>query len=31
VKFIRWLKNHPDQERDWPAAIARLVEIYARL
>ncbi len=31
VKFFRWLKNHPDHERDWPAAIARLVTIYARM
>lgn len=31
VKFIRWLKNHLDLQRDWPAAIARLIEIYARL
>ena len=31
LKFIRWLKNHLDQDRDWPTAIARLVEIYARL
>jgi hypothetical protein len=31
VKFIRWLKNHLDLQRDWPAAIARLVEVYARL
>jgi hypothetical protein len=31
VEFIRWLRNHPDQQRDWPAAIARLVAIHARL
>jgi hypothetical protein len=31
VEFIRWLKNHLDQQRDWTAAIARLVEIHARL
>ncbi|MCU0750077.1 MAG: hypothetical protein MUF13_11090, partial [Akkermansiaceae bacterium] len=24
VKFIRWLKNHLDLERDWDRAIARL-------
>jgi hypothetical protein len=28
VKFIRWLKNHLDLERDWSQAIARLTEIY---
>ena len=31
VKFIRWLKNHLDLERDWDCAIARLSEIYAHL
>jgi hypothetical protein len=31
VKFIRWLKNHLDSERDWSQAMARLTEIYARL
>lgn len=30
-KFIRWLKNHLDIERDWDASMARLTEIYARL
>jgi hypothetical protein len=28
VKFIRWLKNHLDLERDWDAAIAKLSQIY---
>lgn len=28
VKFIRWLKNHLDMERDWDAAMARLTLIY---
>lgn len=28
VKFIRWLKNHLDLERDWEQAIARLAKIY---
>ena len=28
VKFIRWLKNHLDIERDWDAAMARLAFIY---
>lgn len=28
VKFIRWLKNHLDLERDWDAAMARLAFIY---
>jgi len=28
VKFIRWLKNHLDLERDWDAAMAKLVSIY---
>ena len=28
VKFIRWLKNHLDLERDWDAAMARLASIY---
>jgi len=31
VKFIRWLKNHLDLERDWSQAMARLTEVYARL
>jgi hypothetical protein len=31
VKFIRWLKNHLDLERDWDRAIARLNQIYAHL
>jgi len=31
VKFIRWLKNHFDLERDWNQAMARLSEVYARL
>lgn len=31
VKFIRWLKNHLDLERDWGQAIARLNEVYAHL
>jgi hypothetical protein len=31
VKFIRWLKNHLDLERDWDTAIARLNQIYQRL
>lgn len=30
VKFIRWLKNHFDQQPDWEHAIARLARIYAR-
>ena len=28
VKFIRWLKNHLDLERDWDAAMAKLSQIY---
>ena len=28
VKFIRWLKNHLDLERDWDAAMAKLASIY---
>lgn len=31
VKFIRWLKNHLDLQRDWHAAIARLAQIYSRM
>jgi hypothetical protein len=31
VKFIRWLKNHLDLERDWSQAIARLNQVYAHL
>lgn len=31
VKFIRWLKNHLDLQRDWDRAIARLNEVYTRL
>jgi hypothetical protein len=31
VKFIRWLKNHLDLERDWEHAIARLSQVYAHL
>jgi hypothetical protein len=31
VKFIRWLKNHLDLERDWDRSIARLNQIYAHL
>jgi hypothetical protein len=31
VKFIRWLKNHLDLERDWSQAIARLNQVYNRL
>jgi hypothetical protein len=31
VKFIRWLKNHLDLERDWGQAIARLNEVYTHL
>lgn len=31
VKFIRWLKNHLDLQRDWDDAIAKLAKIYARL
>ena len=31
VKFIRWLKNHLDLERDWDAATARLARIYSRM
>ena len=30
VKFIRWLKNHLDLERDWNQAMARLTEVYSR-
>ena len=30
VKFIRWLKNHLDLERDWNQAMACLTEIYSR-
>ena len=30
VKFIRWLKNHLDLERDWDQAMARLTEVYSR-
>jgi hypothetical protein len=29
VKFIRWLRNHLDLQRDWNQAIARLARIYA--
>jgi hypothetical protein len=31
VKFIRWLKNHIDLERDWYDAITRLAKIYSRM
>lgn len=31
VKFIRWLKNHLDLQRDWDRAIARLNEVYTHL
>ena len=31
VKFIRWLKNHLDLERDWSQAMARLADVYADL
>jgi hypothetical protein len=31
VKFVRWLKNHLDLERDWDDATARLAQIYSRL
>ena len=31
VKFIRWLKNHLDLQRDWDDAIAKLDHIYSRL
>lgn len=30
VKFIRWLRNHLDLQRDWDDAIARLAHIYSR-
>ena len=30
VKFIRWLKNHLELERDWNQAVARLTEVYSR-
>lgn len=29
VKFIRWLKNHLDLQRDWDQAIARLARVYS--
>jgi len=28
--FIRWLKNHFDQQRNWSQAIAHLAQSYAR-
>jgi len=28
VKFIRWLKNHLDLDRDWDEAMAKLSRIY---
>ena len=28
VKFIRWLKNHLDLERDWDEAMAKLSKVY---
>jgi hypothetical protein len=31
VKFIRWLKNHLDLERDWDDAIAKPSRIYQHL
>jgi hypothetical protein len=31
VKFVRWLRNHLDLERDWEAAVARLSQIYQHL
>jgi len=31
MKFIRWLKNHLDIERDWDRATARLNQIYTHL
>ncbi|MFV0338942.1 MAG: hypothetical protein ACK5LK_11960, partial [Chthoniobacterales bacterium] len=31
VKFIRWLKNYLDLERDWNDAIAQLRSIYQHL
>jgi len=31
VKFIRWLKNRLDLERDWSQAMARLIEVAASL
>lgn len=31
VKFIRWLRNHLDLERDWSQAMTRLTEVYAHL
>ena len=30
VKFIRWLKNHLDLERDWNQAMARLTGFHSR-
>jgi hypothetical protein len=31
VKFIRWLRNHLDLERDWSQAMTRLSQVYAHL
>jgi len=31
VKFIRWLKNHLDLQRDWDDAIARQPQIHSRM
>ena len=30
VKFIRWLRNHLDLQRDWDHAIAKLARIYSQ-
>lgn len=30
VRFIRWLRNHLDLQRDWDHAIAKLARIYSQ-
>lgn len=30
VRFIRWLRNHLDLQRDWDSAIAKLARAYSR-
>jgi hypothetical protein len=30
VRFIRWLRNHLDLQRDWDRAIAKLAKAYSR-
>jgi GrpB-like predicted nucleotidyltransferase (UPF0157 family) len=31
VKFVRWLRNHLNFQRDWHSAVASLAEIYSHI